>query len=633
MLVPGAQAMRVRVGGRVYGVMPSAGALPGIAGRSTAVAPKSSSATAAPPGWNVSYQGGPVLHTTRPYVIYWDPSGSGITARSEQVINQYLTDVAADTNETEDTYGVGRQYYDSVGIADAGQTFSSSSQAFIDSDAYPTTNNCPAETGYTNCITDAQLQSELSSFVGAHGLPTDGPATELEFPAGAPVYFLILPKTVNTCFDQGGGSADCSGGPSADFGYCAYHDYTTDQAGNVLLYADVPFSVFTESPVKGCQADNPANTALQAPNGDPADNIVDDLSHELNESITDPLITAWVNRTGDGNELADQCETYSATSDPTNPDGPVSANAYVPLGGSAGAGANGYGSLYDQLINGDEYYTQSLWSNGQVNCEMQPTPATLTPSFTVSGGVTGQAATLNPAATISAAGVASETWNFGDGTSSFVQGGLSAVTHTFAAAGKYSVTLTVVDANGNLAKDTQQVAVGGNPIALIGSLHASVTVGSAVSFSGRSSTDPNGAALSNFTWSFGDGGAGSGATVSHTYTKVGTYTVTLKVSDSLGFSASTLRVLDVVAGKIRTVTATHHGTSAYALVAVTGPGTITYARKTAKLARAGTAKIKLTLTAKQRGDLEHKRKFTAAVKLVYTPRGGRRVTETKHLQF
>ncbi len=605
--------------------MPSAGALSAIAGKSTAVPRKASYATAAPPGWNVSYQGGPVLHTARPYVIYWDPSGSGITARSEQVIDQYLTDVAADTDETEDTYGVGRQYYDSAGIADAGQTFSASSQSFVDSDAYPTTDNCPADGGYTNCITDAQLQSELTSFVAARGLPTDGPDTETEFPAGAPVYILILPQAVDTCTDTSG--AECSGG--TNFDYCAYHDYYLN-ASQVMLYANVPFSVFTANPVKGCQADNTSPTVLQAPNGDPADNIVDDLSHELNETITDPLITAWVNASGDGNELADQCETYGATADPASG---ASPNAYVPLGGNAAAGANGYGSLYDQLINGDEYYAQSLWSNGQVNCEMQPNPATLTPSFAVSGAVTGQAATLNPAATVSAAGIASETWNFGDGTSSFVAGGLSAVNHTFAAAGLYSVTLTVVDTDGNLAKDTQQVAVGGNPIALIGSLPASATAGSAVSFSGRSSTDPNGAPLTTFTWSFGDGGAGSGATVSHTYTKVGIYTVKLKVSDSLGFSASTLKVLDVVAGKIRSVTATHHGTSAYALVTVTGPGTITYARKTTKLARAGTAKIKLTLTAKQRGDLKHRRKFTVAVKLVYTPRGGSRVTETKHLQF
>ena len=581
----------------------------------------------APAGWNVSYQGGPVLHTTRPYVIYWDPSGSGITARSEQVIDQYLTDVAADTDETEDTYGVGRQYYDSDGIADAGQTFSASSQALVDTDAYPTTDNCPAESGYTNCITDAQLQSELSTFVNTNGLPTDGPGTESEFPAGAPVYFLILPATVNTCFDASGGSADCSGGTLSDFGYCAYHDYTTNQAGNLLLYADVPFSVFTEFPTKGCQEDNTAD--FQSPNSDLADNVVDNLSHELNESITDPLLDAWVNYpTGDGNELADQCEDYDGS--PSDPTQGNSVDAYVPLGGSPTG--TPYGTLYDQLINGDEYYTQSLWSNGQVNCEMQPTPATLTPSFAVSGAVPGQPATLNPTGTVSSAGAASTTWNFGDGTSSFVPGGLTNVTHTFSAAGLYTVTLTVVDSDGNLATHSQQVAVGRSPSALL-SVPASVMVGSIVSLNGSSSTDPNGSAISSFGWNFGDGSSVSGVRASHTYTKPGSYWVTLTATDSYGFSGSSSATIDVVFSKLGKVTSRQQGGSAYAIVAVSGPGTITYAGRTTKVARAGTAKIKLKLNAAQHSQLVHHHRFTDAFRLIFTPRDGKPATKTEHLKF
>lgn len=55
----------------------------------------------------------------------------------------------------------------------------------------------------------------------------------------------------------------------------------------------------------------------------------------------------------------------------------------------------------------------------------------------------------------------------------------------------------------------------------------------AVSFSGAGSTDPAGNSLS-YAWEFGDGSTGSGSTISHTYTAIGTYTASLTVSDGQG---------------------------------------------------------------------------------------------------
>ena len=45
--------------------------------------------------------------------------------------------------------------------------------------------------------------------------------------------------------------------------------------------------------------------------------------------------------------------------------------------------------------------------------------------------------------------------------------------------------------------------------------------------------DPDGS-IACYAWTFGDGGTGSGATASHTYTTAGTFTATLKVTDNLG---------------------------------------------------------------------------------------------------
>jgi PKD repeat protein len=55
----------------------------------------------------------------------------------------------------------------------------------------------------------------------------------------------------------------------------------------------------------------------------------------------------------------------------------------------------------------------------------------------------------------------------------------------------------------------------------------------AVSFNGSTSTDPDSDPLS-YSWNFGDGTTGTGATPAHTYTAPGVYNVTLTVNDGRG---------------------------------------------------------------------------------------------------
>jgi PKD repeat protein len=109
------------------------------------------------------------------------------------------------------------------------------------------------------------------------------------------------------------------------------------------------------------------------------------------------------------------------------------------------------GTLYDQLINGDQYYTQSEWSNGDLTssgsgCQMQPAAGTVAPSFNVSGtSEAGSSLSFDPSASSTYA-ISSETWDFGDGsTPTFHAGGLTSVVHTHTAPGIYTVRLTLVD--------------------------------------------------------------------------------------------------------------------------------------------------------------------------------------------
>jgi glucose/arabinose dehydrogenase len=77
-----------------------------------------------------------------------------------------------------------------------------------------------------------------------------------------------------------------------------------------------------------------------------------------------------------------------------------------------------------------------------------------------------------------------------------------------------------------------------------------------VTFSGAGSTDPNGAPLT-YAWDFGDGATATGTPVQHTYTTLGTFTATLRVSNGTLTSAPASVVILIGSrppGTFRTVT-------------------------------------------------------------------------------
>ena len=126
----------------------------------------------------------------------------------------------------------------------------------------------------------------------------------------------------------------------------------------------MPFSVFANNP-KGCQTDQ--YSIYETPvgsSGDQAYNIADDLSHELSETITDPLINAWY--ASNGLEVGDLCEAYAAR---VNISKGLSPLAYAPAFGTPSTGV-----LYDQVINGDQYYNQTEFSNSANKCLPGTTP-------------------------------------------------------------------------------------------------------------------------------------------------------------------------------------------------------------------------------------------------------------------
>jgi hypothetical protein len=400
----------------------------------------------------LSYAGGPVVHSSAPYLVFWVPSGESIPASSQALMARFFVDVAADSGRPSNVFGVLRQYYDRHGFADYRERFNPARQLVVDQQPYPPRDaaNCPdVSSTYPTCISDSQIRSELQRLIGATRLPTAGKAGQ-EFAANAPIFFVILPGDVAFCHytDQ------CT-----DRNLAGYHDEFADARGNAVLYAAIamnPEVGVTPPPgIKGtCRG---GGTDLpQEPNGDLGDCAINRISHELSETITDPVIPTGWSAPATFAEIADECALYG----PFDPAMGFNPNAYLPtLGGNAAAG-----TLYDQLINGRPYYLQSEWSNGQHNCLQRAGRGKIAPRFTMPRGpkTAGVQLSLNPADSTSTNGLSSASWNFGDGSRpAFIYRHpiVKRVKHRYSSAGRYTITLTLVDNRGNLQSTTRRVTI------------------------------------------------------------------------------------------------------------------------------------------------------------------------------
>ena len=147
------------------------------------------------------------------------------------------------------------------------------------------------------------------------------------------------------------------------------------------------------------------------------------------------------------------------------------------------------------------------------------------------------------------------TWDFGDGESATgTQGGT--VQHTYADEGPYTVTVTATDEYDSATK-SRVISPGLPNDAPVASFTATPAQGPApleVHFDASASSDPDGS-IETYEWDFGDTSVATGETTTHTYTSPSSdpVTVTLKVTDDRGATATTTRqvAVDYRAGRTR----------------------------------------------------------------------------------
>ena len=456
---------------------------------------------------NMDYNGGPVMPSNTDYMVLWSPGGLGAyPAGFVSGLEQYFQDLAHDSGGNQNADSVSSQYQDLTGAFAENQT--TFGGALVDTHPYPPT-ACPIgptnsfvsppETAVTACITDPQIQSELTSYVTGLNLPTDLTHE----------YFLLTPPDVESCF-SGDPSANpafggCSAGEPLNLAFfCAYHQNTS--LSPMLLYSNDPFDASNAL----CQDGN-------NPNGLISDGEINGgLSHEHNESVTDPIPNdAWTDGNGaeQGQEVGDECVGAMGTPLGTAPDG----------------------SPYNQVINGHLYWYQEEWSNQSSQCLQRLTPSHARPTahFDVTAG-TGLTMNFDARGSGAPGGVADYVWQFNDTfAAQTIETTSPLISHTFPSAGAYSIGLTIFESNGTSTGNGGIVTTGQNGLTA-GFTEAPTHAEShqAVSFSALSSVSAQ--PVLTYLWEFGDGTTGSGQSPSHTYSRPGRYTVTLVMFSGVG---------------------------------------------------------------------------------------------------
>ncbi len=351
---------------------------------------------------NLTWHGGPVMHTNKVYAIYWVPPSPfvSVSPNYKSLIDRYFADVAAASGSSSNVYASDTQYSDGGGnILYSAATPDTFAGSVLDTNPLPPDGCLDFFTDY--CLSDAQLQAEIQNVAAANGW-TPSPTT---------IFVLMTGDDIGSCIDDG------SSGVCAFEYYCAYHS-NLGTGPNELIYANIPYADF----LGGAFCD-----AGEHPNGDDADASINLISHEHNEAITDPNADAWYDSTGAEN--GDKCAWDFGT--------------------ALGSTASGQ---YNQLINGHPYMLQQEWSNASSGCVLTyqlangppPTVTSTAPSSLGQGAasqnvtVTGTNFVSGAAASFSGTGITVNSTSFVD--SSHVTANVSVATS--ATIGSRDVTVT-----------------------------------------------------------------------------------------------------------------------------------------------------------------------------------------------
>ncbi len=131
-------------------------------------------------------------------------------------------------------------------------------------------------------------------------------------------------------------------------------------------------------------------------------------------------------------------------------------------------------------------------------------------------------------------------WDFGDGAGDTTSG--AQTSHEYSSNTTYTTTLTVIDPTNQTATTTHQVTI------VIAPPHASFTVSISSSNPFHVSVDASGSTgyKLHYQWAFGDGQSSqSGPSTTHDYSALGTFVISLSITDQIGQNDQTSRTVTI----------------------------------------------------------------------------------------
>jgi hypothetical protein len=405
------------------------------------------------------HSNGTVIHSNETFDLAWDPMRRD-WATTRDYVEQFLQDVANGSGTLTSPYADTSQYHDANGAAqnesiygggciDYGSTggsacqFGSSNGSGPGND-YPAS-GCPVtgtnqfyeepDGGWSSdandvCLTDTQIQGELSTMIAQEGL-----VGHIE-PNYTPLLVVLTPPGVEVCLDSAGTLCSANGGSTAQF--CSYHSHI-NVGGTDFPYVVQPWVAQWTTPTGCVEPDSPK---LPLTGAIAAQTMATDVGAQLVSPLSQAQIAAIV-----------------------NPD----LNGWFGLGG-AEINDNGCIELPDQLdsvtvgtSSQNPYFLEREFNNAGV-IESDPNAPSCTslvdlePTFLTPSAVNqGDVVEFDGSKTVSTLMVpnAGYAWNFGDGSTAVGP----SVVHTYTAGGAYTVKLTVTDRGGYTGTLSQTVNV------------------------------------------------------------------------------------------------------------------------------------------------------------------------------
>jgi hypothetical protein len=483
--------------------------------------------------------GNVVLHGTSDYAIYWDPN------QPTEFTHEWITNIdeffyGLGEAHLDTPFATLGQYRDRGNTTTPFKALSKG--AYSDTTKFPSQKKCTdPKNSATRCLTDAQLREQLQSFISAHGLPT-GMGT-VYFLLTPPETTVCLEEASLRCSDYSlSGSEETKHerkSTSYKESFCSYHSYidldgAPEGDGSTILYAAIPWVANTgaydcqdggwnpeghkptdeappilttkeeearekalgEMPAKQKEAAE-AERRLEGPHIEEpnqggteesdthtaglTDILVDQISEEEMNTVTDPLLNSW--HDAQGNEATDMCrDIFAATAGEGGSEGEISGSVKAQPTTEAGTLAN-------VSLGSHRYYINNVFGLAREECSggvglvarfTPPNPLNADEPIAVDGMES--TISLDSGDAFGPSGPPSLTyatfsWNFGDGTpevAGFAPGAptcelpwlspcAASALHVYQYGGTYNITLTVTDVAGNKTSVSHTVTVDGPP--------------------------------------------------------------------------------------------------------------------------------------------------------------------------